>query len=115
MPDVIGTSLAKRGQPRRVRGVHDYKTSQSGIWPETALQLALYAGADVYLDSDGNEVPLPPIEALYGVHLREDGTYARYQVIIDPAYLVKVGRYLQQIARWQDLPRSEIFAEADEG
>lgn len=113
--DLIGTGLAKRGQARRVLAVMDYKTSQSGIWPETALQLGLYAGADFYLDAEGNEVPMPEIEALWGVHLREDGSYARHPVIIDTAYLVKVGRYLQQIARWQDLQRSEIFAEADEG
>ncbi len=113
--DLIGTGLVKRGRPERVLAVMDYKTSQSGIWPETALQLGLYAGADFYLDGDGEEMPMPDIAAMWGVHLREDGSYARHVVKKDAAYLVKIGRYLQQIARWQDLDRTEIFWEADEG
>jgi hypothetical protein len=113
--DLIAKALAKRGQPKRIRTLLDYKTSNSGIWPETALQLGLYAGADFYLDGDDNEVPMPEIDELWGVHLREDGTYSRHVVIADPAYLLKVGRYLQQVARWMDLDRSQIFAEADEG
>lgn len=113
--DLFGTGLAKRGKPKRVRAAMDYKTSQSGIWPETAIQLAIYAGSDFYLDGEGNEIPLPAIDELWGVHLREDGTYARHVVKVDMAYLVKIARYLQQIARWDDMAREEIFFEADEG
>ncbi|WP_425829343.1 hypothetical protein [Streptomyces fractus] len=53
----------------------DYKTSASGIWPETALQAAAYRYADFYLDATGGEVAMAGlgIDAAYGVHLRADG------------------------------------------
>ncbi|MFF4607951.1 hypothetical protein ACFY12_35090 [Streptomyces sp. NPDC001339] len=36
----------------------DYKTSASGIWPETALQAAAYRYADFYLTADGTEADM---------------------------------------------------------
>jgi len=60
----------------------DWKTAQSGIWPESALQLAAARFADFYLDDDGREVPLPPIDAAGAVHLRADG-YSLHPVAAD--------------------------------
>lgn len=56
------------------RGLYDYKTGASGIWPETALQLAAYLHADAYVAGTG-EAPVADldIEAAYAVHLRGDG------------------------------------------
>lgn len=51
----------------------DWKTTASGIWPETAFQLAAYRHAEFYQDADGNELPMPPIVDTWGVHLRSDG------------------------------------------
>ncbi|GAU66684.1 hypothetical protein SSP35_03_03320 [Streptomyces sp. NBRC 110611] len=53
----------------------DYKTSRSGVWPDTALQLAAYRYADFHLNDDGTESPMARlnITATYAVHLREDG------------------------------------------
>jgi hypothetical protein len=53
----------------------DYKTTASGIWPETALQLAAYRYADFYAGTDGTEVPMPEvgIEDTWAVWLRADG------------------------------------------
>jgi hypothetical protein len=57
------------------RGLFDYKTSNSGIWPETILQQAAYRYAEVYLDADGKEQPMADlgITDTYAVHLRPDG------------------------------------------
>lgn len=57
------------------RAIFDYKTSASGIWPETALQLAAYRYADFYLDADGSEklMDVLGINCAYAVWLRTDG------------------------------------------
>jgi hypothetical protein len=53
----------------------DYKTTASGIWPETALQLAAYRYADFYAGTDGTEVPMSEvgIDDTWAVWLRADG------------------------------------------
>lgn len=51
----------------------DYKTTGSGIYAETAFQLAAYSHAEFYLTEDGNEWPIPPVDLCAAVWLREDG------------------------------------------
>lgn len=53
--------------------LYDYKTTASGIWPETAFQLAAYSHAEFYVDDDGAEQPIPEVSLCAAVHLREDG------------------------------------------
>lgn len=57
------------------RAILDWKTAASGIWPETAYQLAAYRHAEIYLDDDGAEQPMADlgITCGYGVHIRADG------------------------------------------
>lgn len=57
------------------RAVLDYKTAASGVWPETALQLAAYRHAEAYLDADGQEQTVADLNltASYAVWLRADG------------------------------------------
>lgn len=57
------------------RILFDYKTAASGIWPETAMQLAAYRYADMYLGDDGTEMPVTEIgiEDSYAVWIRADG------------------------------------------
>lgn len=55
----------------------DWKTNESGIYPETAFQLAAYSHAEFYLDEDGTEQPLPDIDETWAVHLKPEG----YEVI----------------------------------
>jgi hypothetical protein len=58
------------------RVLFDYKTSRSGIWPETALQLAAYRNADFYVGTDGvTEVPMAEIgiDEAMAVWVRPDG------------------------------------------
>jgi hypothetical protein len=53
----------------------DLKTSRSGIYPETALQLAAYQHAETYLGPDGEEHPMAGlgIERAAAIHVRSDG------------------------------------------
>lgn len=55
-----------------VRVLADIKTSRSGIFGETALQLAAYRYADKWLD-DGQEMDPLPVAHCVGIHVRGDG------------------------------------------
>jgi hypothetical protein len=63
------------------RPIIDWKTSRSGIFAETALQMAAYRHAEVYVDDDGAEKPLADvgITGALGVWIRADG-YDVYEV-----------------------------------
>lgn len=51
----------------------DIKTNRSGIFGETALQLAGYRYADVYLDENGDEQPMIEVDGCAAIHVRGDG------------------------------------------
>lgn len=54
----------------------DWKTGRTGIYPETALQLAAYKYAEVYVGADGEEHPMADLgidDVGWGVHIRADG------------------------------------------
>jgi hypothetical protein len=51
----------------------DLKTNRSGIFGETALQLAGYRYADTYLDADGNEAPMLEVDGCAAIHVKADG------------------------------------------
>lgn len=55
--------------------IYDWKTGRTGLYPESALQLAAYAHAETYLDNDGNERPMAALGITQGlgVHIRADG------------------------------------------
>lgn len=57
------------------RWLLDLKTSRSGIWPETALQLCGYENAEVFLGEDGAERPVEwlEVERCAAVWIRGDG------------------------------------------
>ena len=75
----------------------DWKTSASGIYSESALQLAAYRHAEFTLDADGNEQPLPPIDFAGCVWLRADGYDLKPVDAGDDTFLIF--RYAQQVAR----------------
>jgi hypothetical protein len=85
------------------RWLLDYKTSRSGIFPETALQGCAYRRAEVFLDNDGQEHDMAElgIERVGGLHLRADGTFDLYPLATDDdvwAYF----RHLAWLYRQQD-------------
>lgn len=57
---------------QRVTWLLDLKTNRSGIFGETALQLAAYRYADVLI-TGGTEQPMPPVDGCGAIHVRSDG------------------------------------------
>ena len=61
---------------RGVRWLFDNKTS-TGVYAETALQLAAYRGCEFYVEDDDpdTEYPMPEIERVGVLHITADGTH----------------------------------------
>jgi hypothetical protein len=55
------------------RWLLDLKTTRSGVYGETALQLAAYRYAEFYLDDQGDEQPMPPVDRTGVIWVRADG------------------------------------------
>lgn len=89
----------------------DYKTSRSGIWGETALQLGAYANADVYLGADGAEQPMSDlgIDSGMAVWIRADG-YDCYTV--DLAEGFKIFTHVMWVARQSKGMKDRLISEA---
>jgi len=88
----------------------DFKTNRSGVYLETALQLAAYRHAEFYLDTDGQEQPMPEVDAVGALWLRADG-YDLYP--IDAGEQVfRSFLYAQQVARFISQPRETVIGES---
>ncbi len=96
-----GTFDAVFDLPDGQRVIADIKTSRSGIWPETALQLAAYRYAEFYLDRERREQPLESlgITSAIGIWVRADD----YDVVPIEASEEQFGKFLHIAvgARWQ--------------
>ncbi len=84
----------------------DLKSSRSGIFGETALQLAAYRYADAYVDERGDEHPMPHIDWTGAVHIRADG-YSLVPVEAGPEQF-RAFLYVQQVARFVADSRSLV-------
>jgi hypothetical protein len=89
----------------------DLKTTRSGIFGETALQLAAYRYADVWL-VDGQECEPEKVEHCAGIHVRGDGydlipVEAGEQEFKDFLYVQRVAQFQ---ARSRDLVGGPIIA-----
>lgn len=86
------------------RGLLDIKTSRSGIYGETALQLEAYDNAETmvvgYQDGEAIEEPTPVHDWLGAVWVRADG-YDVYQFERRPDTF-RMFLYVKQIAEWLD-------------
>ncbi len=88
--------------------LYDWKTARSGIFPDTALQLAAYVHAEVYLDNDGNEQPMAELGITrgLGIHIRADG-YDVYDMDVtdsvfrDFCHVAWVARMRQRMDGWK--------------
>jgi hypothetical protein len=56
----------------QIRLLLDTKTARSGIYGETALQLAAYRYAEFLIDG-GVDLPMPEVDACAAIHVRGDG------------------------------------------
>lgn len=55
------------------RWLLDIKTTRSGVYGETGLQLAAYRNAEHYLDDQGDEQPMPAVDRCGVIWVRADG------------------------------------------
>lgn len=89
------------------RALIDYKTASSGVWPETALQLAAYRHAEI-CSVDGHEFPMSDlrVSCTYAVWLRSDG----YELIpVETSEEVfEVFKAVAAVARSKEVMRSWI-------
>lgn len=81
----------------------DIKTSRSGIYGETALQLAAYRYADVYLDSEGAEKEMIDVDAAHAIWVRADG-YSVYPMETGQRVFMDFRRIMQTAAVIDRLP-----------
>ena len=93
-----------------LRWLLDIKTSKSGIFPETALQLAAYRNAEFYLDRYDKERPMYAVQKCAAIWVRGDG-YDLIPVDTGPD-VYRVFRHAQQIARWQTETSKTVIGDA---
>jgi hypothetical protein len=91
---------------RRERWLLDIKTSRSGVFAESVLQLLGYWGAEFYIDDEHNEQPMLQVDRVGVVHVRANG----YDVIPIEAndLLYRRFLYIQQIQQFMDEYRAYI-------
>jgi hypothetical protein len=85
----------------------DYKTSEKGPFPESALQLASYAGAEFIGAPDGSELPMPQPDHC-GVLKVTAGGYELYPVKTGPE-IFRSFLYVLQMKRWVDSVAGECI------
>lgn len=66
-----GTLDSIQDIPTLGRCLVDYKTGK-GVYGQTALQVAAYRYAEVYLDAEGNEQPMVPVDKTFVLHIQPD-------------------------------------------
>jgi hypothetical protein len=93
-----------------LRWLIDVKTTKSGIWPETAVQLAAYKHAEFWLDQYGKERPMYAVQNCAGLWVRGDG-YDLIPVDAGPD-TYRVFRHAQQIARFQTVTSKTVIGDA---
>ena len=86
--------------------VMDIKTTRSGIFGETALQLAAYAHAEFYVSGDESEKPLPRASRGFAIHVRADGYDVRELPIGEDVYMRF--RYVAVNAETADMTRDWV-------
>lgn len=90
--------LLELGRP--VRGIGDIKTSRSGIFPETALQVAAYRFCDVYVDEAGSEQEMPDFDFAFALHVRGDD-YELRPLVAGPEVLREF-LYVREVHRFDN-------------
>lgn len=75
----------------------DVKTNRSGVYGDTAFQLAAYRYAEFYVAEDGTEQPMPEVVGCYVIHVRADG-YDFVPLEAGPAQFTEF-RHIARVAR----------------
>lgn len=86
----------------------DAKTSRSGIFPDNALQLAMYRHAEVFIDGNGGEKPMESlgITRSGAIHIRADGydlipLDTGEAVFRDACHVIWVARMTKRMSGWR--------------
>jgi hypothetical protein len=87
---------------RGTRALCDVKTARSGIWGETALQMAAYRYADVIL----GEGPVPEVDEVLGIHVTSEEV--RLLPVTAGQDQLRQFLYVQQVARFCEESRDLI-------
>lgn len=113
IPRYCGTVDLICDLPDGRRALMDYKTSRSGVYPETAVQLAAYRHAEFVVARDGSEVPLKHlgINCTYAIWLREDGydvIPVRSDELVYDFFLniARTGRHMESMKDWVGEPET---------
>ncbi len=96
LPDTANCEDIPRDDQGFSRVLIDAKTSKSGIFGETALQLTGYRHADTMILPDGSHVARETVDATFGLHIRADG-YELIRVASGPDEF-RAFLYLKQVA-----------------
>ena len=80
----------------------DVKTTRSGVYGETALQLAAYRFADRYLDTDGQPHDMPEVDGCAVIWVRSDGydlipVHTSEQVLTEFRHVAVVARTAKRL------------------
>jgi hypothetical protein len=100
-----GTLDSIQDVPGLGRVLVDWKTS-NGIYGNHALQLPPYRFAEVYLDTDGIEHPMIPVEDTYILHIQPDA----YELIPIVAGREQFDMFLEVLAVYRHAVQSNKLA-----
>ena len=88
----------------------DFKTNRSGVYIESALQLAAYRHAEWYLGINGDELPMPEVDQCGVLWLRADG-FDLYPIDASEQTFRKF-LHAQQVARFITAPKEAVIGES---
>jgi hypothetical protein len=73
--DLIADLDTPTGERQRL--LLDIKTGRTGVFGETALQLQAYRSAEYYVDANGEEQPMIPVDGCAAIHVTADDAQLR--------------------------------------
>lgn len=91
------------------RWLIDYKTGQSGVWPETVLQVAAY-GSATHVQLGDRDMLMSPIARYAALWVRPDG-WELVPLHVEPS-TYEVFRNALAVARWLGIPRDSLVGAA---
>lgn len=100
LPDLDEYERYARDEEGRVSAIVDWKTSGSGVFGETAYQLAPYRHSRWMVLKDGAEIEMPWVELTIAVHLTADGYTAWPLETGDEVY--RDFLFIKEVARIQE-------------
>lgn len=106
LPDLPEYDRYERGDDGRVPVIIDWKTSGSGVFGDTAYQMAPYRHARWMVLADGTEIEMPHVELTVAVHLTpysytawplesDESVYTDFLFIKEVARIVEESKFLR--------------------